>query len=238
MKSIKNNLTEEPKHNTIKNWREDERPRERLLNNGASTLSDAELIAIIIRDGTVGKSALDIARELLGKFENLTNISSRDYSEFKQIKGLGQAKALTLSAVFEIAKRIQSEPFKNSETIKTPDEIAKLYIPKLRGLKTEIFRVILLNTKNAIIREEIISQGTLNSTIVHAREVFKIAIAESAASIILLHNHPSGNPEPSTEDILLTRELINAGKILNIKVFDHLIIAGETYRSLFKMGLI
>lgn len=222
----------------IKNLRKDDRPREKLLSKGVSALSDADILAILIRNGTKGFSAIDAARELLRKHKNLTNLSVVDFSGLKQVKGLGNTKAVTLIAAFDLARRMQAEPFINKKKITKPDNIANIYIPKFRGVTIEVFKTILLNSANHIIRDITISQGSLNASIVHAREVFKVAISESAASIILLHNHPSGNPEPSKEDIEITSQLIKAGEIIGIKVVDHIIIAGEDYQSFVEIGLI
>jgi len=223
---------------SIKEWREDERPREKLIKNGASILSDSELLAILISSGTKGYSALDIARDLIDKHNNLTGLSTCDISEFKQFKGLKSARAVTLSAAFEIAKRIQSEPFANKKSFNGPEDVANYYIPRLRGKKHEVFLTLLLNSANQVFREVVVSSGILNSSIVHAREVFKIAITESAAAIILLHNHPSGNPEPSKEDIAITKQLVGAGKIIGIEVLDHIIVADDDYSSFAQLSLI
>lgn len=225
-------------YKAIREWRIDDRPRERLMKHGAETLSDAELLAILITSGTKGFSAIDAARMLLQSHENLTNLSSCDYSQFKQIKGIGSAKAVTLAAAFEISKRIKIPNFDNKEIIKTPDAIAEAYIPKFQGLKKEIFLILLLNSSNQIFREVKISEGSLNASIVHPREVFRIAITESAASIILMHNHPSGNQAPSKEDMNITKQLVESGKLLNIRVLDHLIIAGENFYSFAREGFI
>ena len=221
----------------IRNWREDERPRERLDKHGAKTLSDAELLAILIGNGTHKFSALDAARELLEKYKTLSRLANANISELMSVRGIGFAKSITLMAAFELSKRIQSEPF-ILNTIHSSEEIAQYYIPKLRHLKKEIFIALLMNIKNQLIREEQISVGTLTSTLVHPREVFRTAITENAASIILMHNHPSGSPEPSPQDIQVTKNLIEAGKIIDIKVTDHIIIAGEKYSSLLSLGMI
>jgi DNA repair protein RadC len=227
----------EPRHLAIHEWREDERPRERLLKSGAHTLSDAELLAILISKGTKSFSALDVARELLKHFKDLTGICSRDVSELSKIRGIGQVKAITMAAVFEIARRIESEPFSLKKIFRSPQEIANFYIPRFRGARTEKFWILLLNSANQVFREVLVSEGSLNASIVHPREVFRIAITESAASIVLLHNHPSGNTEPSREDIAITKQLVSAGELIDIKVLDHIIIAGETYTSLAEKQL-
>lgn len=225
-------------HKRIKDWRKDEKPRERLVLNGSKSLSDAELLAIIIRDGTKNKSALDISRDLLTKYDNLTDLASCDYSEFKKFKGIGEAKAITLAAVFEISRRIVPSPFHDKKVIRTPDDLSEYFVSRLKTEKKELFFTVLLNSANQVIRIVQISEGSLNASIVHPREVFKTAISESAASIILVHNHPSGNPEPSTEDIRLTRQLAEAGKLIDIKVLDHLIVAADRTTSFVKRGII
>jgi DNA repair protein RadC len=225
-------------YKAIKEWKEDERPRERLSKHGAETLSDAELLAIIISSGTKGFSALDVGRSLLENFQSISNLAFCDISELKKIKGLGPARSVTLAAVFELAKRLQTAPFAENKSISSPEEVARYFIPRLQGEKKEKFYTLLLNSKNRVFREVLVSEGTLNNSIVHPREVFKIAISESAASIILLHNHPSGNAEPSKEDINVTRNLVDAGIIIDIKVLDHIIIAGNTFKSFLQLGLI
>lgn len=226
------------KFKSIKEWREDDRPREKLMKHGASTLSDAELLAILIGGGVPGYSAIDMARDLLELHENLEGIVSSDYTSYKQIKGMGDAKAVTLAAAFELGKRCTAVPFDEKFSVTSPEDLARFYIPRFFGEKTEKFRVLLLNASNKIIREVIISEGSLTASIVHPREVFKIAVSASAASIILMHNHPSGNPRPSREDIELTKQIVEAGEIMDIKVLDHMIIAGSNFTSFVKEGLI
>ena len=230
------NETKPANFKSIKQWREDDRPRERLKKHGASALSDSELLAILIRTGLKGYSAIDLARDLIARFSNLSSLSSCDYSEFRKIKGLGETKAVTLAAAFELGKRCLSEPFELFKKIQSPKDIVGHYIPKLRNEKSENFRILLLNSSNKAYREVIVSKGILNASLVHPREVFKIAISESANSIILLHNHPSGNPEPSQEDFHITRQLVEAGEIIGIRIFDHIIVAGNSYYSFAEMG--
>lgn len=225
------------KYKSIKEWRPDERPREKLIKNGAASLSDAELIAIIIRAGTKNYSAIDVARDLIDLYGNLSKLASCDVSELQKIKGIGRTKAVQIAAVFELVRRVQAEPYDPSKIIRSPDDVAKYYIPRLRNLRQETFWVLMLNSANQIIREVKITEGILNASIVHPREVFRTAITESAASIILLHNHPSGNPQPSNDDIIITKKLVQTGEIVDIKVLDHLIIAGDSYTSLKKLEL-
>ncbi len=225
------------KYKSIKDWRLDDRPREKLIKNGASSLSDAELIAIIIRAGTKMYSAIDVARDLLDLYGNLSKLASCDISELQKIRGIGKTKAVQIAAVFELVRRVQSEPYDPSKIIRSPEDVAKFYIPRFRNLRQETFWVLMLNASNQIIREMKISEGILDASIVHPREVFRIAITESAASIILLHNHPSGNPQPSNDDIKVTKKLVQTGEIIDIKVLDHLIIAGDFYTSMKKLEL-
>jgi len=200
-------------------------------------LSDAELLAILIGSGTQGFSAVDVARELLRRFGNLTELSSRDVSELRAVRGMGMVRAIVLAAAFELARRLQAEPFSARKVIRSPGDVARMYIPRLRGARQESFHVLLLNAAHQVIREVVVSEGTLTASLVHPREVFRLAIVESAAAIIVLHNHPSGNTEPSAEDIALTRQLVQAGKVVDIPLLDHLIIAGEAYVSLRERGL-
>lgn len=221
----------------IKQWREDEQPRERLQKHGGSALRDSELLAILIGKGTRGVSALEVANRLLNRYGTLSDIASRTLSELSQQKGIGKVKAITLSAAFELVRRIQSSPFSEKFQIRSPEDIARYFIPRMRGARKEEFHVVMLSSANTIIKTERISEGSLSASIVHPREVFRPAIIESAASVVLLHNHPSGNIEPSKEDIAITRQLMEAGKIFDIKVLDHLIIAGDTFTSLLDRGL-
>lgn len=223
---------------TIKDWQPDDRPRERFAKHGPASLSDSELLAIILRTGTREKSAKDVGVELLDKFGGFSSLEKLNVSDLSKIKGIGMTKAITLAAVFEIARRIKAAPFDSKKVIRTPEDVTEHYIPLMRGLVIEEFRVLLMSTANQIIKDVTISKGTLNASIVHPREVFKAAVSVSAASIILLHNHPSGNPNPSKEDIRITKQLVEAGKIMDIKIYDHLIIAGDGFYSFARYGLI
>jgi DNA repair protein RadC len=224
---------------TVKDLPPDDRPREKLLLRGAQNLSDAELVAILLRTGKKGKSVIEIAREIINKEGNLAVLATRTVASLKKIDGIGDDKAATLAAAFELSRRIlsQSKSLSNKK-ITSPQDIAEFFIPLLRDEIKEKFIVVCLNSSNKIISHETISIGNLNSSVVHPREVFKVAIDNSSANIILIHNHPSGNPEPSNEDIRITKKIVEAGKILDILVFDHLIIAGETYTSFVEKRLI
>lgn len=217
----------------------DDRPREKLILRGAQSLSDAELIAILLRTGTKGKNVIQIAQSLISKYGNLNILSMQTIDAIKNFPGIGKDKAATLIAAFEISRRADAQKkwFSNKK-ITSPQDVAEVFIPLLRDEVKEKFYVICLNTANKIIKYELISIGNLNSSVVHAREIFKVAIENNSANIILLHNHPSGNPEPSLEDISITKKLVEAGNLLEIKVFDHLIIAGNNYTSLVEKRLI
>ncbi|MDI6763875.1 MAG: DNA repair protein RadC [Thermodesulfobacteriota bacterium] len=222
----------------ISRWPEKERPRERLLQQGAQHLTEAELLGILIGKGTRRKTAIDLARELLDRYESLENLFSRSPSELMKIKGIGSAKAATLSAAFQLVRRIQSKTSKGQPSFKRAKDVANLYLPLMKDLRKEVFRVLLLSRSNRLIKEVTISEGTLDASIVHPRDVFREALLESAAGVILLHNHPSGNPSPSEEDIRITKQLVEAGRVMGIKVYDHIILSGEDYRSLADDGLI
>lgn len=223
---------------TVKELPLDDRPREKLLLRGAQSLSDAELVAILLRTGKKGKSVIDIARELISRDGNLAMLATKTVDSLQKISGIGKDKAATLAAAFELSRRILSQPkwFANKK-ITSPLDVAEIFIPILRDDNKEKFIVVCLNSANKIIKYEIISVGNLNSSVVHPREVYKVAIDNSSASIILIHNHPSGNPEPSNEDIRITKKIVETGKIMDIPVFDHLIIAGETYTSFVEKRL-
>jgi len=223
---------------TVKELPLDDRPREKLLLRGAQSLSDAELVAILLRTGKKGKSVIEIARELINSEGNLAMLATKSVDSLQKISGIGKDKAAALAAAFELSRRILSQPkWLSNKKITSPQDVAEIFIPILRDDNKEKFIVVCLNSANKIIKHEIISVGNLNSSVVHPREIFKVAIDNSSASIILIHNHPSGNPEPSNEDIRITKKIVETGKIMDIPVFDHLIIAGETYTSLVEKRL-
>jgi DNA repair protein RadC len=222
----------------ITRWPKNERPRERLVQDGPQHLTEAELLGILIGKGTKKKTAVDLGRELLDRHESLRKLFSRSPSELTTIKGIGSAKAAILSAAFELARRIQSQKETGKSTFKRSSDVASHYLPLMRDLRKEIFKVLLLNRANRLIKEVSISEGTLDASVVHPRDVFREALLEPAAGIILVHNHPSGNPSPSEDDLRITKQLVEAGRLLGIKVYDHIILAGEAYRSLADDGLI
>ncbi|GBD97558.1 MAG TPA: JAB domain-containing protein [Nitrospirae bacterium] len=226
-------------YKSIKEWPEDERPRERLLKFGADGLSTAELLAIILRTGGKDKSAIELAREVLMHFSSLKEIEGAAAAEFGDIKGIGGAKTAQLKASFELGRRLfrsekdaalQNPSFKNSR------EVYQYYRPRFYGLKKERFLCALLDTKNRVFKETIVSEGTLTSSLVHPREVFRNAIKEAAASVLFVHNHPSGDPNPSRDDINITKRLVETGKVIGINVLDHIVISDGKYLSLMEKG--
>jgi len=222
----------------ISRWPKKERPRERLLQHGPQPLTEAELLGILIGKGTRKKTAIDLARELLDQYESLQKLFSRSPSELMKVKGIGSAKAATLSAAFELVRRIQSQKNMAKASFKQSSDVANHYLPLMRDLRKEVFKVLLLNRANRLIKEVTISEGTHEASSVHPSDVFREALLEPAAGIILIHNHPSGNPSPSEEDLRITKQLVEAGRLLGVKVFDHIILGGESYRSLADEGLI
>ena len=229
----------ENKKLTVKELPPDDRPREKLLLRGSQNLSDTELVAILLRTGKKGNSVLEIAMELIKSEGNLAMLATKSVDSLQKISGIGKDKAATLAAAFEISRRILSQSkWLSNRNVTAPQEIADIFVPILRDDNKEKFIVVCLNSANKIIKYETISIGNLNSSIVHPREIFKVAIDCSSASIILIHNHPSGNPEPSREDIQITKKVVESGKIMDIPVFDHLIIAGESYTSFVEKRLI
>jgi DNA repair protein RadC len=222
----------------IPRWPKNERPRERLLQDGPQHLTEAELLGILLGKGTRKKTAIDLARELLDRYESLQKLFSRSPSELTTVKGIGPAKAAILSAAFELVRRIQSRKGADRPLFKRSSDVAGHYLPLMRDLRKEVFKVLLLNRANRFIKEAFISEGTLDASVVHPRDVFREALLEPAAAIILIHNHPSGNPSPSDEDLRITKQLVEAGRLLGIKVYDHIILAGESYRSLADEGLL
>ncbi len=217
---------------TIKEIPLNDRPREKMAANGAAVLTDAELIAILLRTGTAEKSAIDIASEMTadgGLYKRLAGITR--LNELTNIKGLGQAKAATVLAALEIGRRIASANPIEKIHLSCPQDVADFLMPRLRYAAKEQFVVILLNNKNKVIGTEVVSEGSLSSSIVHPREVFAPAILHHAAAIMVAHNHPSGDPKPSTEDEEVTRQLLRSGKVLGIPMIDHVIIGDGNYYS-------
>ena len=216
----------------IKELPPEERPRERLLKFGASALSNAELLAILIRTGTKNESALGLAYRLLTQDQGLRFLTNTTLEELGNIYGIGMAKAAQLKAAAEIGKRIALTQNSQDSFVREPQAAAALLMEDMRYLKKEHMKAILLNIKCAVISIEEISIGNLNSSLVHPREVFIPAIKKSSASIILAHNHPSGDPTPSSDDINVTKRIYEAGKIIGVELVDHIIIGDGKYISL------
>ncbi|WP_374193879.1 DNA repair protein RadC [Alkalihalobacillus sp. BA299] len=213
-----------------------ERPRERLLAEGAKFLSNQELLAIILRTGSKEESVLQLAHRVLQKFDGLTMLKEATVEELQEIKGIGEAKAVEVCAVLELGRRISSLKLEERYVIRSPEDVSRYVMEDMRSLTQEHFVCLYLNTKNHVLHRETIFIGSLNASIVHPREVFKEALRRSAASFICLHNHPSGDPTPSREDIEVTKRLGECGKILGIELLDHVIIGDRTYISLKEKG--
>ena len=216
----------------------EERPRERMLEYGASALNHVELLAIVLRTGTRQQSVLRLAQRLLAEAGGLRSLIDLTVTELMKIKGIGQAKAIQLKAVIELGHRISRTKLPVGSVIRTPEDVANLMMEQLKYLHKEHFVCLFLNTKNYMIAQETLSIGSLDAAIVHPREVFRAAIKCSSASIVCVHNHPSGDPAPSDEDIKLTQRLIEVGKIVGIDVLDHVIIGDGVYVSLKSRGVI
>ena len=223
---------------TVRDLPRQERPRERLQKFGPEALSAQELLALVIGRGIPKKSVMSIAQELLTRFGNVKAISQATIEELSQIKGIGLAKAAQIKACFELGKREDLEPEMINFDIKSPESVVKAIRASIKDKAKEHFKLILLNPRNKIIGISTISIGTLNASLVHPREVFKDAIVHSAASVVLAHNHPSGDPDPSEDDVTITKRLIEAGKILGIEVIDHIIITKNGFFSFKERGLI
>lgn len=221
----------------LKHWPEDERPRERLVKQGADSLTDAQLLGIIIRTGSGGRTAVDVGRDLLDRFGGLSGVAQAGIAELCDVAGIGKAKAAEIKAAFEIGRRYQ-RPTMAGASFCASQDVADYYRPRLRDRKKEEFRCVLLDTKNRFLREETVSTGSLTASLVHPRETFKAAVRESAAAVIFVHNHPSGDSRPSQEDILLTRRLVSAGDLLGIRVLDHVIVGDGGHYSFRDSGLI
>ena len=221
----------------IKDLPENERPRERLAKQGASALSDAELIAIILRTGTAKENVIGLALKLLERF-NLEKLSRINITKLKRIFGIGEAKACQIAACFELGRRLSISKAGKTPKINHPKDVVALISPKLAGQKREHLIGIFLNSRKKVLKEEVIFIGTLDASLIHPREIFKIALEEGAAAIILAHNHPSGELKPSDEDIKITKDLIKAGKLLGIDFLDHLIICGKKYFSMREKGIL
>ena len=223
---------------TIHDLPPSERPRERLQKLGAEALSAQEILAVILGRGVSGESVMVTAQRLLSKFENLKGIAEASVEELSQLRGVGLAKATQIKAAFELASRLDGYAQSGTETVvKTPEDVIGVVGNRLRGKKKEYFLALLLDTRNHLIKVAEISVGSLDTSIVHPREVFKEAISASAAAVILTHNHPSGDAQASPDDVKLTKRLAEAGELVGIDVLDHVIVGGKKFLSLKREGL-
>ena len=223
---------------SIKDWPEDDRPREKLIKLGPENLSSAELLAIILRTGSKGKSALDHAKALIANNKGFREIEKTTVSELREIKGIGLAKAAQIKAVFEIAKRYSAEKIKTGEGFHSSRQVFNHFHESIRSKKKEVFIAVLLDGKNRMLRDVKISEGSLTSSIVHPREVFNPVIRDSAAAVILVHNHPSGDPAPSRAAKEITKRLKEVGELIGVKVLDHIIIGDGRYISFADEGIL
>jgi len=225
-------VPEKNKVTGIRNWPRDDRPREKLLRKGPGALTNSELLAILLRTGVAGTSAIDLARQIVEKFGNFRNMSHTDMREWKEIKGLGPAKLAQIMAALEIGRRFrEDEALIVKQKIASARDIIEIILPQMRDLKTEVSKVVYLNSDNRIIDISDAALGTVNHAMPIIREIFHSALQKYAAAIICIHNHPSGNTTPSPEDKTFTMELTAAGKLMGIKVLDHIIIGGDTFYS-------
>ncbi len=222
----------------IRNWPEDDRPREKLLRYGEHTLSNAELLAILIRTGISGKSAVDLARELLSEFKTLRAMSNIDISEFKQISGLKDAKISQIKAAIELGRRMMSEEKVLKDIVKSSSDVADYLMPLMRDLKKELFKVILLNKRNNITDVVDMEMGTIDRVDLYIRDILLTALKYQAPAIIIVHNHPSGDIVPSEADKSLTRYLITVATAMELRIFDHIIVGENRYFSFADEGLI
>jgi DNA repair protein RadC len=229
----------EKKNYTIKDWPDEERPRERLVKYGVDYLTDAELLGIILVKGYQGKTSVDIAKELLienGK--SLRKLDSLSYTEMSSVKGIGLAKFAQIKAALEIGKRLLREESSIKKKIHNASDLVDYYKPYMRDMKKEIFKLIMLDVKNKIIKDSTISEGSLTESIVHPREVLREIVRASAASVIFLHNHPSGESNPSKNDMDITERLVEACNIIGVKVLDHIILGEDNFTSFAQEGLL
>ena len=227
-------------YQTIKDWPEEDRPREKLLAKGSHALTETELLAIILRNGnaSTGESAIDHARLLLNKFGGLKGIDEASIGEISAVKGIGPAKVAQLKACLEIAKRIGSQRWEAGQPLHSAEDVYHHFRENLGREKREFFYVVLLNNKNRKLREVKISEGSLTASLVHPREVYNPVIRESAAGVIFVHNHPSGDPAPSPEDIDITKRLKEVGEVMGVRVLDHVVIGHDRYFSFNEKGML
>ncbi len=223
--------------NPIKSWAEDERPREKMIKMGMASLSDVELLGILVSSGTKGRSAIDLAREIFAYAKNnLHELGRLSIPELCQIKGIGKARAMAIAASMELGRRRQIAEALNRPSISRSEEAAEILIPQIRDLHHEVFCVLYLNQSNRLMHQEVISIGGMTGTVADIRIILKSALLHNSNKLIIAHNHPSGNPRPSQSDRDLTRRLAQAARIMDILLLDHLIIAGCQYTSMADEG--
>jgi DNA repair protein RadC len=220
----------------IRNWPEHERPRERLIRYGPDTLSDAQLLAILVRTGRNRNNAVEVAHLLITRFGGLAGLKHATVSELRTVEGIGPAKAAEILASLELGRRVLAQPIHSGLRALSSRDIYFHYHPLLRDTKKELFKLLMFDGKNRLLKDVTVSTGSLSLNIVHPREVFKSAVRESAAAVILVHHHPSGDPSPSPEDRELTKRLAKAGRIMGIKVLDHIVIGDGRYFSFADQG--
>ena len=218
----------------VRDLPEEERPREKLIRQGAASLSDTELLAILLRTGTSSVSVLHLAEEVLAKYQDkgLVSIMNISPQEIASVHGVGLAKAATIVAAVELGRRLSTRAAQKQEKIEGPEDVARYASPLLRFEQKEHFLVMLLDVRNRVLAMPTVSIGSLTASVAHPREIFREAIRYSAANMILIHNHPSGDPTPSREDVQITKQMMKAGEIMGIPVLDHIIIAGDGFLSL------
>lgn len=221
----------------IRDFAVSERPRERLMEVGAKAVSTAELLAIIMRTGSNGENVVRLAERLLGKFRDLPGIAKATVNELTQVKGIGPAKAVEIKAAFEIGRRLMTAAPEERYKITSPEDAANLLMSEMALLEQEHLKVISLDTRNKVIDMATIYIGSLNTSVIRIGELFKKAIKDNAAAIIVAHNHPSGDPSPSPEDVQVTRQILQAGQLLNIELLDHIVIGQYRFVSMKERGL-
>ena len=222
---------------SIKDMPSGQRPMERLVSCGVGALSNAELLAVVIRCGTKGQNVIELATMILNSNRSLRNLACMTHDDLSKVRGMGNVRAAQVIAAIELGRRIMSEDREERTKVSCPEDAVRILMPQMRYLLQEEFWVILLDTRSQVIKIEMISVGILNSSIIHPREVFKEAIKSSAASVILAHNHPSGDPTPSAEDLDVTQRIVEAGRLIGIEVIDHIVIGDNVYTSIKRFNM-
>lgn len=225
-------------YRSIKEWPEQDRPREKLVDQGPGSLTDSELIAILLGSGSRELSATEVAKMILQEAGGIAGLKRSTISSLSTANGVGTARAAGLLAAIELGRRVQAAAGPEKVVIRGPEDIFKNYGYQYVDLQQEVFAVVVLDTANQVLAHKKITRGTLNQSLAHPREVFRTAIERSGNSVILIHNHPSGNPSPSQEDINLTKKMVQAGNIVGIRVVDHVIMAGNTFTSMASLGFV